>query len=369
MERIAFRVDASRAIGSGHVMRCLTLAEAMAARGGEVRFLCRALPGHLGNVIESRGFQLDVLPEAAANCDAGKGDRTDDLPHARWLGVDYRVDAEQCIHVLGARSIDLLVVDHYGLDARWEVLLRPAVGRIMVIDDLADRAHDCDVLLDQNLGRRSEDYHGSTPPFCRRLIGPAHALLRSEFAALRATSLSRRANGNLNRVLVSMGGVDLPNATEKVLASLSSSPLAPVLDVLVVMGAGAPWLPKVQAQVRSLPMKAEVQVAIGDMGTRMCAADLSIGAAGGTAWERCCLGLPTILVVLAENQRPGAAALDRAGAACVIGAPDAIASSLPKFLTHLATPANLLQMQTAAARITDGLGVSRVMESLENIFA
>jgi UDP-2,4-diacetamido-2,4,6-trideoxy-beta-L-altropyranose hydrolase len=364
---IAIRVDASRVIGSGHVMRCLTLAEAMAARGGEIRFICRAHPGHLGSVIKSRGFRLDLLPEAVPAYDDSQGGAAGDPPHSQWLGVDFRTDAEQCIHLLGTHRTDLLVVDHYGLDARWEALLRPVVGNIMVIDDLADRAHDCDVLLDQNLGRRSEDYDGCVPPACRRLIGPAHALLRSEFASLRATSLARRADGNLRRILVSLGGVDLPNATGQVLMALSASPLAQGLEVLVVMGSGAPWISHVQAQVRELSLKAEIKIGIGDMAAQMCAADLSIGAAGGTAWERCCLGLPTILVVLADNQQSGAAALERAGAAHIIGAPDEIPFRLPDFLTRLAIPDSLLQMQVASARITDGQGVGRVIKTLEDL--
>ncbi len=368
-KRIAIRVDSSRVIGSGHVMRCLTLAEAMAARGGEIRFLCRAHPGHLGCVIESRGFRLDLLPEAVSASDDCQAGADGDSPYAQWLGVDFRTDAEQYIQLLDKHRTDLLVVDHYGLDARWEGLLRPVVGNIMVIDDLADRAHDCDVLLDQNLGRRFEDYDGRLPPTCRRLIGPAHALLRSEFARLRAMSLARRADGNLRRVLVSMGGVDLPNATGKVLTALSVSPLAPELDVLVVMGGGAPWLSHVQAQVRGLSLKAEIKVGIGDMAAQMFAADLSIGAAGATAWERCCLGLPTILVVLADNQQSGAAALERAGAAHVIRAPDEISLRLPDFLARLAIPDSLLQMQVASARITDGQGVSRVIKTLEPLLA
>lgn len=366
-ERIAFRVDASRAIGSGHVMRCLTLAEAMAAKGAEVRFICRAHPGHMGNVIQSRGYRLDLIPEVAPAYDAGDVGAAGDPPHAPWLGVGYQTDAEQCRLLLGSGRADLLVVDHYGLDARWEALLRHWVDQIMVIDDLADRAHDCDVLLDQNLGRRSEDYDGLVPPGCRRLIGPVHALLRSEFASLRAASLSRRDDGLLRRVLVSMGGVDLPNATWQVLTALSASPLAPSLDVLVVMGAGAAWLSHVQAQVRELPLKVEVRVAIDDMAEQMCAADLSIGAAGGTAWERCCLGLPSLLVMLADNQQLGASALERAGAACVIGAPDKIAARLPGFLARLALPEHLLRMQAASARISDGLGVQRVMNTLETL--
>lgn len=366
---IAFRVDASVEIGSGHVMRCLTLAGTLAEQGAEVTFVCRDHPGHLGTVIQSRGFQLLLLSRCAAEPDTWHGNPAGDSPHAGWLGVDHETDARQCIDVLRPFRIDLLVVDHYALDARWEARLRPHVDHIMVIDDLADRIHDCDVLLDQNLGRQPGDYDGRVPFDCLLLVGPSHALLRPEFARLRESSLARRGGGTIRRVLVSMGGVDLPNATGRVLQTLGTCPEAAGLEVLVVMGAGAPWLSSIEAQVRELPFRAEVRVAIGDMAAQICASDLSIGAAGGTAWERCCLGMPTILVVLAENQRPGAMALERAGAAFVIESAEKINSELPAFLSRLAVQENLFHMQSAASRVTDGQGARRVIESLETILA
>ena len=337
--------------------------------GAEISFVCRAHTGHLAAHIESFGFQTHLL---SGNSSATGFDATamqTNPPHWEWLGVDQGADAGQCISSLLGRRTDVLVVDHYSLDARWECMLRPHVGHIFVIDDLADRAHDCDTLLDQNLGRSANDYAGRVPQNCRLLIGPSFALLRPEFARLREASLERRSAAGLNRVMVSMGGVDQPNASGRVLDALAHSPVAAGLEVLVVMGAGAPWLSAIKAQAEHLPFKAEVRVGIDDMGAQMCASDLSIGAAGGTAWERCCLGVPTILVVLAENQQSGAMALDRAGAAYVVDTVDNIGTQLPAYLSRLEAKENLKRMQAAAASIADGRGVQRVIETLENLLA
>jgi UDP-2,4-diacetamido-2,4,6-trideoxy-beta-L-altropyranose hydrolase len=370
--RIVFRVDASAQMGSGHVMRCLTLAKALSAQGSEAVFACRSHPGHLGAHIEACGFKVVWVGEGTSA--SGPAQATNNAAglqttYADWLGVSPETDADQCRDRLSKEHWDLLVVDHYALDARWEAKMRPCVSRLVVIDDLANRAHDCDVLIDQNLGRDSWDYRDRVPSGCRLLTGPNYALLRPEFPDLRAASLTRRNAAGLKRILISMGGVDLHNATGRILEVLAELSFMSGLEVCVVMGRSAPWLSEIQAQVARLPFRAEVRVDIRDMAQEMCAADLSIGAAGGTAWERCCLGLPAILVVLADNQRPGAAALERAGAAFVIKAPDEIGDSLPEYLARLAMPDNLLQMQAAAARITDGQGVGRVIETLETLFA
>lgn len=365
LRRVAFRVDASTAIGSGHVVRCLTLADALAARGVDATFICREHEGSLEALIESRGFGFEMLtrngPQFVSQIDLAGPEPL----HAAWLGVDFRVDAMQFLSALEGDRFDWVIVDHYALDARWETIVRPRTQRLMVLDDLADRIHACDLLLDQNLGRSGADYKGLIPDDCLTLTGPSYALLRPEFNQLRETSLKRREAGGVNRILVSMGGVDLPNATGMVLDTLATTPAMIGIDVLVVMGQSAPWLARVREQVHHLPFRAEVRVNINDMAWEMCRSDVSIGAAGGTAWERCCLGVPTILMVQADNQRSGAQALGHAGAALVIDGPESVRSNLPVYLAKLQMGQALLEMQGAAARITDGLGAQRVVEAME----
>jgi len=356
--RVAFRVDASLQIGSGHVMRCLTLADALRAIGATCHFLSRGHAGHLLDLIRRRGHVAHELPIVSGLADA------DGTAHARWLGCDWRTDADQSAAVLDGLAADWLVVDHYALDARWEeAMTRP--GRcLMAIDDLADRRHACELLLDQNLGRQPGDYAGLVPAACQVLAGPRYALLRPEFAALRPRSLARRRQAELKHVLVSMGGVDQDNATGRVLDVLRGCDLPDGFRLTVIMGGKAPWLDAVRAQAGQMPWPADVLVDISDMAVRMMEADLAIGAAGGTAWERCCLGLPALMIVLADNQWPGARALAASGAAWLVGTPEDIVAELPAQIAHLRNAATLAGMSGHASAVTDGEGLARVMSMM-----
>ncbi|KAF0804705.1 polysaccharide biosynthesis protein [Alcanivorax xiamenensis] len=355
---VVFRADASLRIGSGHVMRCLTLAAALQRHGAEIHFLCRDLPGHLGARIQQAGHRLTLLPAPTGDVVPAPGAPA----HAAWLGVPADEDARDCAAALAGLEVDWLVVDHYALDQRWEGALRDRVGAILAIDDLADRRHDVDVLLDQNLGRRVEDYHDLLPTPATPLIGPRFALLRPEFAQWRQLALARRDAGLPERILVSLGGTDPDNVTSAVLATLSTAPLPASIKVDVVMGASAPGLVEVRERASTVPFECSVEVNVTDMARRLCEADLAIGAAGGSAWERCCLGLPTWMVVLADNQRPGARALVEAGAAMIIG--DVTERPLRIDLPALDDPVGMLRMARAASALCDGLGAERVAQHM-----
>lgn len=370
--QIAFRTDASLQMGSGHVMRCLTLADALRAQGAQCHFISRAHPGHLLDLIRQRGHQVTSLPAplpapAAYNEAAGASEEAQAaLPvHAAWLGCHWQTDAQQTGSVLASLQPDWLVVDHYALDHQWEIALQPHYSKLMVIDDLADRAHACDLLLDQNLGRQAEDYAKLVPAHCQVLTGPHYSLLRPEFAALRAYSLQRRhTNSAIRRLLITMGGVDQPNATGQVLQALKNCPLPADCNITVVMGLTAPWLQNVRELAAQMPRPTEVVVNVNDIAQRMADSDLAIGAAGSTSWERCCLGLPTLMVVLAENQQSGAQALETAHAARLIGAVSDIATRLPLATAELINSHCLSDMSLAASAITDGHGVEKMLQAM-----
>jgi UDP-2,4-diacetamido-2,4,6-trideoxy-beta-L-altropyranose hydrolase len=368
--RIAFRSDASLDIGTGHVMRCLTLADALRAQGARCSFICRPHEGHLLDLIGQRGHLALALPalddrEHASDSPSGNA-------HAAWLGTDWAMDATDTkrilTHSLGNEPLDWLVVDHYALDHQWEQALRCSARRIMVIDDLADRPHDCDLLLDQNLGRTAEDYAGLLPPYATLLIGPQYALLRPEFAALRPYSLARRAhNPQLKRLLITMGGVDKDNVTGKVLDALTACALPPDLRITVVMGPHAPWLAEVRARAAQMPWATEVLVGVNNMAQLMADSDLAIGAAGSTSWERCCLGLPTIQVVLAENQKLIAHALVNAGAAMTADVAR-LAKDLLHYLTDILRSNKLKKYSDNAKTITGGRKSRRVFQLMEKLY-
>lgn len=362
---VAFRVDASTLIGSGHVMRCLTLAEVLADAGARCYFVMRENSGSLEKVVCGRGHQVLMLSSGGLGKTTGPPEN--EPTHANWLGVSWETDASDTVLALRGIELDWLVVDHYALDCRWESQVGECSKRLMVIDDLADRTHHCDLLLDQNLGRETHDYDGLVPGHTKRLIGSDYALLRPEFSRARARTLEERQTREPANILVSMGGVDAANVTGNVLRVLDTIEVVASCRVTVVLGAACPHVDEVTEQAESMHLETRVVVNANNMAELMSQADLAIGAAGGSAWERCCLGLPSLLVVMADNQRPGAEALKRAGASLILGWPDAIEETLPRAMHEVFAPGRLLEMSQNAATICDGLGVQRVADALREV--
>ncbi|MDG3065876.1 UDP-2,4-diacetamido-2,4,6-trideoxy-beta-L-altropyranose hydrolase [Thauera mechernichensis] len=367
--KVAFRADASLQIGTGHVMRCLTLADALAAHGADCQFICRAHEGNLIEFIRGKGYVTHALPIVlkASTSSTGPGQEASpaDLAHSHWLGATQAQDAEACAPILVAHRPDWLIADHYALDARWERALAPHYRKLMVIDDLADRPHACDLLLDQTFGRDAADYRPLVPADCRLLCGSQYALLRPEFAALRPYSLQRRARPALHELLITMGGVDKDNATGQVLQALRTCPLPADCRITVVMGATAPWLEEVRTQAQDMPRPTRVLVGVNDMAQLMADSDLAIGAAGSTSWELCCLGVPNLLVCTAANQRTVIGALASVNATAKLdraelSRPDGI----PFCVQYTVLTKNLGAYAADAARITDGSGASRVCAEL-----
>lgn len=304
MFTIVIRVDSSGQIGSGHLMRCLTLAERMKKKyGANVHFICRDLPGNIAWLVEEQGDSLHMLPLVAVEKNL--------TGYASWLTVKQERDAEETIDTIKQfGKADLLVVDSYAIDSVWESMLRPYADEIFVIDDLANRRHDCDILLDQNfyLDRESR-YHDLVPKYCRLLLGPAYALLRREFYEARKT-LHRR-DGNLHRILIFYGGSDLTNETSKAIKAIRELNLANV-EVDVIVGECHGYREKIRDICESVSCL-HFYCQVNNMAEFMAKADLCLGAGGTTTWERCYLGLPTIVTAVAENQMKICEDCERAG--------------------------------------------------------
>ena len=353
------RCDASHQIGTGHVMRCLTLARKLRQRGAMCRFVCREHTGHLCGLIRDCGFPVVLLPEGTGQERLSRNTTA----HGQWLGANWQTDAEQTIAAIGGQRPDWMVVDHYALDHRWEELLRPHCGRIMVIDDLADRRHDCDLLLDQNLvASYAVRYNGLVPPACTVLLGPTFALLQPEYATWHPRVPPRV--GSVRRLLVYFGGADSANLTGLTIEALSRlreenirvdvvvNPSSPHAAIVNRQAAEYPWI-KIHA---SLPSLAELMVS----------ADLAIGAGGATSWERCCLGLPALVIALADNQVPIAKELDRRGMVQLLGnSADVSVDSLVSLLKNsLSNPAANELRSRQCLGVVDGLGAARVASLL-----
>ena len=357
--RIAIRADASVQIGSGHVMRCLTLANALRERGAQATFICREHPGHLFSQIEDAGHRLIALPPPVATTKEGR------LAHSAWLGTSQAEDAEQVIAALKSIGhVDWLVVDHYAIDREWESPMRRHAAHIMTIDDLADRVHDCDVLLDQNLHREdmAVRYAQLLPAHCRMMLGPRYALLRPEFK--QARDLGRVRDGSLKRIFVFFGGADPTGETGKALQAIRQLG-RPDLAVDVVVGAANPRWHELDVLCEALP-NAKLYRQIDNIAELMIRADLAIGAGGGVTWERCCLGLPAIVASIALNQEAGCKTLAKQGAILYLGEAVSLDAGLLQAALEVVshTPELLLKMTESSASIVDGKGCMRVVNAL-----
>lgn len=306
------RADASTSIGSGHVMRCLTLAHRLKKeKNAKVVFVMRDLPGNLIDVVEKQGFE--VLKLSPAN------KRYSLNGYGLWLTVPMEVDAQQTIEVLqhylqehGCDAVDRLIVDSYALDEQWELMLRPYCKEIMVIDDLANRRHECDILLDQNFYLNKDvRYAGLVPEHCKMLLGPEHALLREEFHE--AKKHLRKRDGNIKNILVFYGGSDLTNETEKAikaLVQLHDEGYKFTADVITgVSNSRREKIEKICSKYRFLQYYCQVS----NMAEFMNKADLMLGAGGSTTWERLYMELPALVTAVAENQIQGCEDCSQAG--------------------------------------------------------
>ncbi len=351
----AFRVDASTRIGTGHFMRCLTLADAIKERGGTSRFLSRNLPDHLRGLLDSRGHTLLALGPVDGRVDG-------DLAHSAWLGTSQQADARECIEALHNLPCDWLVVDHYAVDERWESQLRHRAKKIFIIDDIADRNHDCDLLLDQNFyADMCERYKNRLPKTCRSLLGPKYAILRKEFLRLHAGSQPRP--GRVERVFVFLGGVDSENYTGTVIRALENFRNRN-LSVDIVLGVQHPGREEICGECEQKNFSVHIQT--DRIGELMKAADLGIGAGGSATWERCTVGLPTIVVAVAANQVPTAIDTAKIGATHYAGcAGDVSPERLTLEIERSLDPAWIKRTSGFCLDLVDALGVKRILETMK----
>ncbi|RLB70833.1 MAG: UDP-2,4-diacetamido-2,4,6-trideoxy-beta-L-altropyranose hydrolase [Deltaproteobacteria bacterium] len=303
--KAVIRADASIAIGSGHVHRCLSLALELRRRGAEVLFICRELPGSLCSLLAEREFRVFPLPAPGEGEPECRPDR----------------DVWETAAVLSSLpgKIDWLIVDHYALDREWESALREQVSRIMVLDDLANRRHDCDLLLDQGFyADAGHRYRELVPPGCRLLLGPRYALLNDGFARRR----QREDERPRKRLFVFFGGSDATNETEKVLWAL---PLLKNRNVQldVVVGGGNLFRARIE-KLAAADDRVRLHYQVEDMAALMAKSDIALGAGGTTTWERFCLGLPSIVVSVADNQTALSESLGLDGRIVYLGRADQV---------------------------------------------
>lgn len=325
-------------------MRCATLADALVQAGAEVTFACRKLPGHLNDWLLQRGYGV-----------------------IQWESDSPEFISDSLQRAIDTIRFDWLVVDHYGLDASWEEKWRHQVGHILVVDDLANRPHDCDYLLDQNFFQQPEGrYQGWVPKACHLLLGPDYALLRPDFAKVREKVLAtgKRVSGQVRRLQIFFGGSDPTGETLLALEAVSRLAL-PELALDVIVGGSNPQKEAVEAACHALP-NARFYCQTTQMAQLMGVADLAIAAGGTATWERLCVGLPALVISVAENQEQISREVAEAGAQIYLGrnggiSGEALALALRRWVSH---PAELTEMSRKALTLVDGLGAVRVANAM-----
>jgi UDP-2,4-diacetamido-2,4,6-trideoxy-beta-L-altropyranose hydrolase len=331
--RVLFAPAAAPEIGGGHVLRGLALAEALRARGAESVF---AVPPWGERLV--RRFGGAAGPALHPMARSG--------------------DTAEIVAALETVRPDALVLDDYGLDAgRSAGLARPGMVTL-VVDDLADRAHRCDLLVDPGFGREASDYAGLTSSGCEVLVGPRYALLRSAFAA----GCPAREEGAVRRVFVSFGLSDVGSIAARAVQALR--PLAPAARFDVALASDAASLPRLQAMAREDP-GLHLHADALDVAALMRAADVAVGAAGASTWERCALALPSLAVAVADNQRAMIGRLAGAGAVLAVDAstPD-FPAALARTFDALQAPELRRRLAAASHALCDGRGAGRVAEAL-----
>ncbi|HDY8002228.1 TPA: UDP-2,4-diacetamido-2,4,6-trideoxy-beta-L-altropyranose hydrolase [Vibrio vulnificus] len=348
--KVIFRVDASLLIGSGHVMRCLVLADALSKKGHQVEFACSPLKGDMRTFIRERGFNVITLAEPQSIIEP-----QNDADYEAWLQKSITEDAEDFLAAV--KAADLVVTDHYAIGAEWQDKIVAVLDCcLLAIDDLG-RCHRADLVLDQTLGRSEVDYALSNTEI---LVGSEYALLRTDFSNNREAALSRQLSDASLRVLISMGGIDAPNATLKVLENLCCRVDA---DFTVLLSPRAPHFQQVNEWCL-MHSNVRHQEFVYDMASLMLEHDIAIGAPGTTSWERACLGLPNIIVPLAENQQLICEQLVKYGAAVHVDIKDIPSALHGAFMRVLE---GWSQFKEANLSLCDGRGARRVVFEIEQL--
>ncbi|MGE4169910.1 MAG: UDP-2,4-diacetamido-2,4,6-trideoxy-beta-L-altropyranose hydrolase [Candidatus Margulisiibacteriota bacterium] len=354
IKSVFFRADSSNQIGSGHVMRCLTLALGLKAIGIDCHFVSRPHPGNHLAYIESLGFKIHTLKKPITPLSyANYGD---------WVGASQENDAKEFIEHLPKAGCDWVIVDHYGLDHKWEKAVKKYTRAIMVIDDLANRPHTCELLLDQNyyLDMHSR-YISLVEENTNQLIGPNYALVRDEFKDYRPSKLKMKTR--IQNLMVYFGATDPLQLT---LPALEIIQEYKNFGVTVILGNNAPHFQHVQTLCKQQGFQHHMHVT--QFAKLMSQSDLAIGAGGSTNWERFCLGLPAIVTAVAENQIESVKTLSDSG--LIFLCPDqSYKSELRNLLNKLLTKPKLhYSTSKKGYNLVDGNGTNRVIQEILNVF-
>ena len=356
--RVSIRVDASARMGTGHLKRCLALAQELEQAGAEVSLVVRAIDPVAAQVLAHTAWAVKWLSVPAGQA-ASRPSSAEDPPHASWAGVSWQQDASETIDALRAQPPDWLVLDHYAFDARWHQRVTNALGaRLLVIDDTADRPLAADALLDHNWhADHHAKYAGRVLKRPRWLCGPRFALLSSAYR----DAPRYKPQADVRSIGIFMGGTDPGGISARVLATCRETGFAGEIEIATT--SANPHLAQLQATcATSQPVHLTIDAP--DLASFFARHDLQIGAGGGATWERCCIGAPTIALALADNQTAVVPALAQLGAVRAASLPGSALKDTPpltKVLIDLLDDAQArARLAERAATLVDGRGAQRV---------
>ena len=370
MKTIVFRVDASKVIGTGHIFRTRNLARELKSRGSSIYFICRSQPGDL---IDLLAQEFPVLRlETTTNldkADSNPSDLAEYVYHPDWLCCSQTKDATDtltAIYCSAIDKIDCLVVDHYSIDCLWQTTVINSLAStgyskpsLMVIDDLANRKHIADILVDQNYYGVSSHtrYQDLIPSSCKYLSGPHYALLSPEYSLLNRSAFPRT---KLNRILIFFGGSDLKSCTLLAVKALATNQFRHV-QIDVILGFNSPDREAI-CSISSNFSNISIYNTMPSLAGMYYRADLVIGAGGVTTWERCCLSVPSLVIIIAENQQDSISCLCDNSSIQLLGIADEV--SLEDIRESITNYDKDFPLVSAGSEFVDGYGVPRVANSL-----
>lgn len=364
IKNFIFRVDASNEIGAGHIYRCLTLANYLKFQGFNCVFICRNLEGNLALEIEGRGFEVRLHQKRVL-----KKIKAGDYPeHLQWLCVDWKTDLRETIELICDLSDVFMIVDHYGIERNWEQGISRAVKGLMVIDDLSDRYHTCNILLDQNLKIDYSKYNQFVSIDTKKLFGSNFCLMRYEFSKFHGHYCSMSLENLPFRILINMGGIDANNYTLHILRNLDNSKIWQNMDLTVLVGVGYKFLDELYRAASTLKPNIKVVSNSNAVAKLLLENHLVIGAAGSSAWERCCLGMPSIILPIASNQSEIAKIISLNNAGIEIPISE-ISTRLNDVVERFFFDRGLLKkISKNACELVDGRGVERVYRVIKEMY-
>jgi len=340
MRKSLFRCDGSTQIGTGHIMRCLSLAEGLKRKHWQCAFVMKDYDARLADKIEEKGFELRLIPKESS--------LKEDLKLTRKYASQWKVS--------------IILTDSYDLDREYLKTLKEDKFFVLSIDDSTQTHFYSDILLNQNIHATAREYSERIEPYTKLLLGPKYALLREDFVSSRN---AERISEKVQKVLVTMGGGDPYNQSLKVLRALEN--MKEAFSITVLLGSSFLFHEEIENFTRRASKKIKIVHNTNQVARLMKESDLAISASGCTVWELCCLGVPTILLILSENQEPIAQSLQKKGIMKNLGWFNQVNEPyIQQEVSKLSADQKLRkEMADKGQLLLDGLGVKRVVKEIE----